>query len=398
MNMAPKFHTACRVGRAAPRYPTAALLFVVLLFPAVAPALQAATSATAGTRPLHELDLDAEEPWVQQQRAPADSPEGRLQTVRRALAEDRPRDAIRMLRDWERDYPNHPLLVEARLLRGDARVATGDFYGSLFDYEFVARGFPGTEQFNIALERLYEVGKLFLDGKTRRVWPIPFRLFTARSEAEEIMIRIQIRAPGSEIGERAAMTLAEHYFNRGQMRLAAEMYDIFLINYPRSPQREPAMRRLIQANLATFRGPRFDASGLLEARERLAAYQNEFPAAAERLGVQALLVRIEESLALKLLDSANWFSKRGQNVSAAYLYERVIREFPTSASARIAEQRLGELRPATKLTSLTSQSRPADDDSDVAPEAGHDDPAEIAEPAAPGDATDDAADRDTDNQ
>ncbi|MCG8352753.1 MAG: nickel pincer cofactor biosynthesis protein LarC, partial [Chloroflexales bacterium] len=40
-----------------------------------------------------------------------------------------------------------------------------------------------------------------------------------------------------------------------------------------------AMERLIAANLATFKGPRFNPTGLVEAGERLKGYKNQFPAA-----------------------------------------------------------------------------------------------------------------------
>ncbi|MCC5828390.1 MAG: outer membrane protein assembly factor BamD [Phycisphaeraceae bacterium] len=353
------------VGRSR-SWPIRAFVLALAVFAMPGAWLAAAQAGVDSTRPVRDFDPGATEPWVQQQVAPPDSPEGRLQAVRKLLAEDQPRDAIRELGQWESVYSDHPLMAEARLLRGDAKVARGDYYGSLYDYEYVARRFPGTEQFEIALERLYEVGKLFLHGKLRSTWLVPFRIFPARSEAEEVMIRIQVRAPGSEIAERAAFTLAEYYFDRGRMRLAAEMYDIFLINFPRSEKRELAMRRLIQASLASFKGPRFDASGLIEARERLIAYESEFPAAAERLGVKALMVRIEESLALKLMDTAQWYERRGKDFSAVYLYERLVHEYPATAAARDAERRLERLRPSPP--SAEPAERPATDNGAQPPE------------------------------
>ncbi|MEM8739830.1 MAG: outer membrane protein assembly factor BamD, partial [Planctomycetota bacterium] len=111
-------------------------------------------------------------------------------------------------------------------------------------------------------------------------------------------------------------------------------------NYPQSTKREWAMLRLIQASLARFRGPRFDTTGLLEAQQRLREYRDAYPAAADRIGAEALEVRINESLALRDLTNADWYLKRGKRVSAAVLYRRVIQEYPQSVAARRAIEQL----------------------------------------------------------
>ncbi len=162
-------------------------------------------------------------------------------------------------------------------------------------------------------------------------------------DAEEIYIRIQERAPGSDLGERASMALGDYYFNHGVMSSAAEAYDLFLINYPRSQSRERAMERAIQANLATFKGPAYDPTGLIEAAERIRQYAKEYPAAAERMGCDAILVRIDESLGIKDYQRANWFLGQGRRWSAITLYRRVVRDHPQTAAARSALEQLARL-------------------------------------------------------
>lgn len=262
------------------------------------------------------------------------SPLGRLQAIRTALAEDRPSEAYRLADRWIDDHPNHPQLAQAHLLRGDAHTARRDYYDALFDYEVVLRRFPGSEEFNLALEREFEIARLYSMGVRRKL--LGLRILTSYGEAEEIFIRIQERAPGSAIGEKASLELGEHYVRQGDMNNAATAYDMFLLNYPRSDRREFAMLRLIQANLATFKGPGFDATGLLEAAQRLRMYQAEFPAAAEKLGALGLLTRIEESLARKDLLAAKWYEIRDKPVSAAAGYRRVITDYPRTAAAQQA--------------------------------------------------------------
>jgi outer membrane assembly lipoprotein YfiO len=285
--------------------------------------------------------LDDQDQWQQQQAPDPGTPEGELHAIRRALAEGDADTALELAQAWALRYPNHPLLVDAFLLLGDAHVANRDYYKALYEYENVIRGYPGSEQFYTAVTREYEIARLFAAGMKRRLWGL--RMIPADDEAEEIFIRIQERMPGSPIGEKASIALADYYYDRAQMKTALEAYDLFLLNYPRSQYRERAMLRLIQASLATFKGPLFDATGLIEAGQRLQQFQQEFPAAAERVGSEALLVRIEESLALKAYYTAEWYEKNNKDVSAVYMYRSVIRDYPRTGAAREALRRLEAL-------------------------------------------------------
>ena len=269
------------------------------------------------------------------------SPAGELAAARRLIAEDRPKQALKAIDDWIDAHPDHPLTVEALLLRGDAKAARGSYYAALYDYEQVIELYPASEQFLTAIEREYEIAVMYTTGVRRKLWG--FRWVPADGEGEELLIRTQERVPGSALGEKASVALADYYYQKPQMDLAAEAYDLFLQNYPESDLRQWALLRLIQASLATFKGPEFDATGLIDAAERVRQYKIEYPAGADRIGAEALLVRINESLARRDYATAAWYDRTGEDVSAALLYRRLIEEYPVTAAARRAVERLEAL-------------------------------------------------------
>jgi len=273
------------------------------------------------------------------------TPSGELAEVRRALADEDPDQAIRLVNAWLDDHKRHRALPEAYLLRADAKVMRGDYFQSLFDYEFLVRMYPGSPQFHTALDRELEIARLFAHGTKRKLWGM--RIVPAFGEAEEIFIRVQERSPGSGVAEQAGKELGDLYYRRGEMHLAAEAYDIFGNNYPSSQWAEYALLRQINANLATFKGPRFDPTGLLEAEVRLGRFKERFPAAAEQAGADELLVRVDESLARKQLVTAEWYDGQDKRVSAIYMYARVVTDHPRSAAAGQAMRRLQELSPRT---------------------------------------------------
>lgn len=313
-----------------------ALSTILRLLPVVALAIVVARPAAA--QETFRLD---EGQWQQIAAPEPGTPQGELQDIRKLLAQGEAKAAREAAKQWMNEHPNDPLIVEARLLHGDALVAIGNYYKALYDYEFIARSYTASEQWLTALQREYEIARLFVGGMNRKF--LGFRLLPAKGEGEELLIRIQERVPGSELGENASMLLANYYYDDGDMFLASEAYDLFLLNYPQSPRREWAMLRVIQANLARFEGPAFDPTGLIEAAQRLQVYQAEFPAAAQRIGAEALMVRIRASLAEKELVDARWYEQRGEDISAAYLYRRIIETHPGTPAAQEAIARLAKL-------------------------------------------------------
>lgn len=278
--------------------------------------------------------LGDDDEWHSEAAPVPGSPEAQLALAKRALADGRADRAEFLTTQWIERNPRHPLIPEAYLTRGDARVAKRSYYDALYDYEFITQSLAGSEVFVTALERELEIAKLFASGMRKKVWGM--RISKADDEAEELLIRIQERLPGSRLAEEAGMTLGDFYFSRQEMALAAEMYAIFIENFPRSEDLAKARKRLIYANLARFKGPEFDASGLYEARTRLRGMKIIDPLAAQQIGADSLITRIDESDAEKLLVTAQWYVRTNDYIAAEMTIRRLVRRYPSSVATRRA--------------------------------------------------------------
>jgi len=310
------------------------------------------------------------------------TPEGRLHAIRRAIAAGDPDDAEDLAAEWIEQFPNHPRRDEAYLLSGDAKAAQYHYFRALFDYEIVLRDFPDSPHFHTALERELRIADAFASGVKRRLWGM--RIISAYGEAEELYIRIQERAPRSAIAEEAGIKLADYYYNRSEMISAATAYELFRANFPESQWAEHAMKRQIMANLATFKGPRFDATGLEESIRLLGDLKTHYPASAQKIGVDELMTRIDNSLATRTLRVAQWYDKVDKPVSAAFMYKRVIRDHPGSSAAQRALDRLRELDPTVfaELTPLQPVEGEAPADKPFAPTDDGSAPDPAPDPAA----------------
>lgn len=281
------------------------------------------------------LRLDAEGNWVPaNEDVDPSSDEGVMNRARKQLAENRPKGALALLDSWikRNAAQDKPETAEALLRRGDAKLALKDEYEALYDYERVIKEYPGTPQFVTALERELEIGLMYLNGLRKKTWGL--RIDNASRIGEELLIRVQERAPGSQLAQRAAIELANYYYRIRDLRMAAEAYDIFLANFPTSEYRELAMERRVFANIGRYKGPRYDASGLIEAQYLVRDFAARYPKSAEQIGMNdALIARLDESAADQMYETAKWYFKRGDPVSARYTMKRLLQKHPDTVAA-----------------------------------------------------------------
>ena len=303
-----------------------------------------AISASAVAQDIYRLDPETDE-WKLEQTPAPNSSAAQLARARVLLTEGRHDRALNMANRWMARNPGSPLMPEAYLIKGDALVGLGDEYESLYEFEYLVRKFPGSEVFSLALLREYDIAMKYAHGLKRKMFGL--RIIDATDEAEELFIRIQERMPGSNLAEKSGLELADLYFRQRKMELAASAYAIFIERYPRSTEIPFARRRLIYSNIASFKGPEFDIVGLLEAKAELQQLAVQRPAEAERIGAQALVERINESEANKLLVTAQWYLHQGDPIACEFTIRSLVRKFPSSAAAmkalRIVPQVLRQL-------------------------------------------------------
>ncbi|MFO0894282.1 MAG: outer membrane protein assembly factor BamD [Phycisphaerales bacterium] len=286
----------------------------------------AAPAAAQETRTLDDLDQ-----WKTPD-ADASPAATQLLQARQALARGDAGRALNLAESWLERYPVSPLRPAAVLVQGDALLAQGEEYKALFAYEDLIRRYPMSDLFVTALERELQIATAYAHGLKKKFFGT-FRIVDAGDEAQELLIRIQERLPGSGLAEEAGMELADYYFRIRDMSLAATSYDLFVQNYPRSQKINKARQRLIASLIASFKGPEYDASGLVEATAKIKELQVTDPTVAQQIGAESLLVRIYESEAAKLASQSRWYRRTGDWISSERTIRRLVAEYPRSIAA-----------------------------------------------------------------
>ncbi len=282
-----------------------------------------------------ETTLNDQGEWVETAAPDPGTDAAILADARVKVAEGHPGRAVSILNKWISKNKNttNAYLPAAYLLRGRAKVAAGNEFKALYDFEQLIREYPAAEEFADANYEEYKVAIAYLDGLNRKTFGL--RITPSESVGVEMLIRIVERLPGSTLNEQILLDLSDYYYFRAVDLESASTVNAYLVEqFPNTRFRKEAMARQIYANIARFKGPRYDASSLIEAKFLIDRFEAYFPADARKTGIgDALIARIDESLALQVLQSATWYANRGDKVSARFTLQRLLRKHPDTVAA-----------------------------------------------------------------
>ena len=271
--------------------------------------------------------------------APSSDPElARIETL---VQQRRNGEARKRLVNWLKHNRNSPLRDRALYLMARALYQYGDRIRAFYYLDELLDEHPDSPLFNQALELQFQTADAYLDGYKRRWLGVP--MFTAYDEGIDMLYRIQARLPGSQVAERALLRTADFYYADAQYDLAADAYQAYAKSYPRSPASPRVKLRQAFANYAQFRGLRFDATPLVDARAQLNEIVVAFPDLAAEEGLPQVLERIDRTFAEKAYVTADFYRRTHAPRAAAYTYRYLIGAYPNTPEATKAQQALGRL-------------------------------------------------------
>jgi outer membrane assembly lipoprotein YfiO len=227
------------------------------------------------------------------------------------------------------------------LLAAEALYGYGNRIRSFYYLDELLDTYPESPLYYPALEMQYRIAEGYLEGYKRRLLYVPF--LGAYEEGIEMLYRIQNRSPGSPLAEKALLRTADYYYASAQYDFAADAYGWYVKQYPRSPMAPRARLRQAFANLAQFRGLRFDATPMIDAREQLRAIAAAYPDLAAEENIAAVLERIDATFAQKLYATADFYRRTNADRAAVYTYRYLLKAYPDKPEAQLAQARLEQM-------------------------------------------------------
>jgi len=281
----------------------------------------------------------------QQTAVPATAPvrEETLDRVEEMIQNRQYEAAHKIVVAWLRLNKTSPVRDRGIYLLGQANFGRGERIMAFYNFDELLDRYPDSRYYYAALQRQYDIADAFLRGYKRKFLGMP--ILPAREEATEMLYRIQQRAPGSPLAEKALLRVADYYYANGDFDVAADAYAAYVRGYPRSPLVDQAKLREAFSVLAQFRGVKFDATCLVDARQQLVELSMVNPQLADRGNIPEVIRRIDAALARKLLVTAEFYRRTGKKDAMRFYYELLVKRYPDSPEAQTARRELGMAQP-----------------------------------------------------
>ena len=272
-----------------------------------------------------------------------------LDRVERLIDAHQISDAHQLLSPWLKQNPNAPDRDRGLFLLAEIYFQQDDRLTAFYHLDELMDKYPSSRFFAASLQKQYEIADAFLSGYKRKF--LGLHVLSAEEEGIEMLYRVQERSPGSALAERALLRSADYYFRTSQFDLAADAYGAFARAYPRSPDVSYVKLREAFSSLAQFRGVRYDATPLLDARSQFLEVLDKYPELAAQENVKDRVERIDNTLADKLYITGEFYVRTHKPVAAAYVYRYMLQKYPQAPVAGTVRTALAHL-PAEALNTL----------------------------------------------
>jgi tetratricopeptide (TPR) repeat protein len=261
-----------------------------------------------------------------------------LDQAEQLLIQHDPKAAKKILVAWVKVNKNSPVRDRCIFLLSDVFYQQDDRIKSFFYCDELMDEYPESKLFQAALQKQFDIAFDYLNGYKDTF--LGMRILDMGTEGVQMMWRIQQRSPGSPLAEKGLHATADYYFNDADFDLAEDAYNAYIQTYPRSELIPRAKLRAAFSSLAQFRGIKFDASNIIDARAQLMVIQKEYPDLSAEENVQTVLDQIDSAFAEKLLEVGEFYQRTHEPRGAVYEYRFLVQTYPNFPEAEIARRHL----------------------------------------------------------
>jgi len=280
---------------------------------------------------------------------------------------------------WYLEQSEHwkPLSAESKeaLTKANTLFRKGKFGKAVRSYDKFLEGCdPNSELYAEALEKQFHIAKEFLAGRKIRVLGV-FKI-KGYAAGEKIMERISERAGNATIGLDAAVEVAKSYEERGKFE--EEYYDLAYLKWseifdtydkrlrisspwPTGEVGKDALLGKARCRHNAYKGPEYDVSGLIgralipesyyeSAKGLNQRFSRDYSEAVKRFDIEGKLKQINEQVAYKDFSTGRYYQRTGNRQAANLYYQMVIRDWPDSKAAKMANKMLVENLGSKEIT------------------------------------------------
>lgn len=253
---------------------------------------------------------------------------------------------------WLKSNVDSPLYDRGLYYMAESLRGKGELVKAFYYCDQLLDEHPDSAIYQNALQLQYEIADKYLLGAKDRLFGM--RILGRQDAAIEMLFRIQQRAPGSPVSEKALLRTADYYWATGEFDLAADAYHAYAEAHPRSPLVPQVRLREAYANLAQFNGPKFDVTSVLNAKTLLNQVKADYPDLARQENIDQKIELADRQMARKLYLNADFYRRTHKPESSALLCKRLLEVYPNLPEAGDARKLLAIVEPSEITASAES--------------------------------------------
>ncbi len=249
-------------------------------------------------------------------------------------------------------WPDSSLEEDAMFMVAECEFFSDDYPDASDDYANVLQKYENSRHLDTIVARQFAIARYWLDLQQTDHQPFFVPNLTNQTKpwwdttgnAHAVMQSVWINDPTGPLADDSVFATANDYFVSGRFTDADEYYKQLREDYPKSEHLANAFLLGIQAKLAVYQGPDYDATPLDESEKLIEQALLQFPTqlAAERDRILETRQLILNHKAERDWFMAEYFAGTKHYRAAERYYKRILKDAPSTEFATQAQSRLVE--------------------------------------------------------
>jgi outer membrane protein assembly factor BamD (BamD/ComL family) len=256
--------------------------------------------------------------------------------VKQLVSEGKAGKAARAMKDLRKAYPELETQGIGLFAEAEIMYAKRNFVKAAEKYTKFLDEHPGSDLYDGAMDRLFQIGTAFLNGQKKSLLGIFW--IHAYEDGEKIMNSIADRAGDAPIAKRGLIGVAKSFEKRHLYRDAHRAWSDVSSRWPAGDIGREALHGMAVNIYAAYRGPKYEAGSLASARGYFQDLRSRYPEYAASIKTDQTLSRIEEQLAEKDLTIAMYYKRTGGQEGADLYFGEVKEKWPHTLAAEKAQE------------------------------------------------------------
>ena len=284
-----------------------------------------------------------------EQRAKDEYAAGRQQFQQRAY-----KRAVAHFKETAYRWPDSALEQDAMFMMAESYFFADEYPAATDAYEALVKKYPNSPYLDRLVSRQFAIAQYWMKKHRQSPsWAITPNLtdgtrpaFDTRGRAIKIYENIRLNDPTGPLADRALIATAHSYFLRGRYHDADYHYDLLRKEYPRSEFQYEAHILGLQCKLRKYQGPGYDGAPLEEAKVLVKQLKTQFGmelSPEERSRLRTVQGQLQHQLAQRDWTMAQFYENADFFGGARYYYSQVARNYPDTALAAQAAERLSAI-------------------------------------------------------